>query len=433
MSVAKFTSSSDLTVDLTAGFLDSRSLEACCIDTAESAAIEEAIAPVLTGDFHSKWDSARSFSKQFAHWENLPVPHLIGHLNSSEDPENQWFLIRMLGRYDHPVVVETLASFLVTTPIEELQLEATRALTQLGESAIATLTYLLTNTSTEKRILAARTLSKIRRSDVIEPLLSVTDSPELQLRAVAIEALGSFHDPRVTPVLLKAIDDAPAIAVEAIRALGRRADLLNSTDLVGLLQQGLFGEEAAVAKESAIALGRLGTKDCAIALGQFITQPAPSEVKNVAVRALGWFDHPTATLYLTTAFDCPMPLVMPAVKQEIARSLGQTRSSALKHSAVKPLVAWLEGAGLDPLESISFKQSVISALSRLGLSEAVDSLIPLLGDSDARIRMHVVSALKQIAPRTGLAQARQYLSSAEASNSLSMVSKQDIESSLVAW
>ncbi len=398
-------------------------------EKADELEIEQAIAPLITGDFHSKWSHTKQFAKEFAHWGDRPIAPLIDHLHSSSDIENQWFLIRTLGQYNHPVVVEALANFLVTTSVEELQLEATKALTNLGSSAIATLTDLLNSTSTEQRILAARTLAKIRRGAVIEPLLSIAADPSEQLRIIAVEALGSFHDPRITSVLLNALTDEAPIAVEAVRTLGRRSDLLTTTDLTTPLHGCLLGPDADVARESAIALGRLGGESAAEILGEFLTQPAAARVKVAAVRALGWLDTPTATLYLTNAFGCPFPLVMPEVRQEIVRSLGQTRSTALKPVAAKPLVDWLQQQTAANLDALTLKQTVISALARLGVIDAIDSLIPLLADPDARIKMNALSALKQIDPRAAQAKIREYL----LNETVSHRPKADIANTLRAW
>jgi HEAT repeat protein len=420
--------------------------------------IEQAIAALTTGDFPSKWDHARAFGKRFAHWGDRPIPHLIQHLQSSPNVENQWFLIRTLGQFKHPSVVEALASFLVNTPEKELQIEATKALTGLGSCAIAALTLLITSPLTERRKLAAGTLAKIRRSAVIEPLLSVVNDPDEQLRGIAIEALGSFHDPRITPVLLKAVHDTTAIAIEAIRTLGRRSDLLATTDVIALLQACLLGDDADIARESAIALGRLGAhpggEPAAQALGQFLTGSAPSPVKVVAARALGWLEAPEATVHLATAFESPFPLVMPEVRQEIARSLGQTRLAELQPIAAKPLVAWLESqSSVQPqiqaqmqtqmqtqmqnqaqthqlsIDILALKQAVLSALARLGVIDTISSLIPSLGDPDARIRMHALNALKQIDPNMAQAKVANYLST----EPLPFALQEKIAHSLSAW
>ena len=406
-----------------------KEVEIADLEKANESEVKQAIAPLITGDFHSKWSHTKQFAKEFAHWGDRPIAPLINHLHSSSDIENQWFLIRTLSQYSHSAVVEALANFLITTPVEELQLEATKALTNLGSSAIATLTDLLNSPSTEQRILAARTLAKIRRGAVIEPLLSIVTDPSEQLRIIAIEALGSFHDPRITPVLLNALTDKAPIAIEAVRTLGRRSDLLPTTDLTTPLHGCLLGADADVARESAIALGRLGGESAAEILGEFLTQPAAARVKVAAVRALGWLDTPAATLYLATAFGRPFPLIMPEVRQEIGRSLGQTRSKALKPVAAKPLVDWLQQQKAVRLDTLTLKQTVISALARLGATNAIDSLIPLLADPDACIKMNALSALKQIDPRAAQAKIQEYLLNGDVSHR----AKAGITDTLKAW
>jgi HEAT repeat protein len=271
--------------------------------------------------------------------------------------------------------------------------------------------------------------------------------PDELIRFTAIEALGSFHDPRITPVLFSALQDQSSVAIEAARTLGRRSDLLKSSAIIPYLQSCLLGNDAAVARESAIALGRLGAHPggalATEALGDFLTQPAPSQVKVAAVRALGWIDSPAATHYLCSAFDSPFPLVMLEVRQEIARSLGQTQSAPLQLIAAQPLIGWLESQVnsqveplLDPLlnspdqpDTFLLKQTVLSALARLGTLDGLDSIIPVLGDPDARIRMHALNALKQISPDIARAKIERYLSQETTSFAL----KQKIAESLSAW
>ena len=395
----------------------------------DDADIEQALSQLSEGDFHSRWDSAKQFVKQFQSDRSIPL--VVHHLKNSTDPEQQWFLVRILGQYDQPVVVETLAQFLVTTPEPELQSEAIKSLTQIGNSAIVALAQKLQSNDRAQRRLAARTLAQIRRTAVITPLLSVARDADSQLRLIAIEALGSFHDSRVTPVLISALTDEDDIAAEAIRAIGRRTDLLADYNLVELLQQRLSHRSDTVAKESAIALGRLGTESAAIALGTFLTQPAPTAVKISAVRALSWLDSAIATAHLAVAFECIPPIIMPAIKQEIAKALGQSRTAKNKVTAAKPLVKWLKQ--LDPSDDspthFLLKQTVISSLTWLGATNATDSLIPLLADTDSRIQMHVLSALKQIDPRDAKDSVVTYLQKA----TLSRSEQDKLKEHLVNW
>jgi len=421
----------------------------------EAAEITQAIAQLTKGDFHRKWDSAKQFSKQFAQWGDKTIPHLIAALEVTTDSESQWFLIRVLSQYDRPEVVVALMNILATTPDEELQAETSKALTGLGESAIAHLADQLANhPKLDQRILAARTLAHIRRSAVLAPLLSVANDASETLRAIALEALGSFHDGRITPVLLAALEDTPAICLEAIRTLGRRRDLMETVDLIGPLAGCLGHSTEAVAKESAIALGRLGGKAATTALGECVLQPVPRAVKIAAVRSLGWMDSEPAVAYLAIAFNCAVPVVMPSVREEIARALGQMRSTTSKRQAAQPLLDWLKADehpssqsvetnespedsrpnlppdnSFDNSSRVRLKQSVISALTRLAPSDAIDVLVPLLSDSDPCIQLHVLNALKQIDPRAAQLKVQAYLKG----EGLSVKEKAQIVKGLQAW
>jgi len=406
------------------------------------AQVEQAIAQLALEDFHSQWDHAKQFSRQFSRWGDRVIPLLIHQLQTQPDPDTQWFLVRILSQFEHPDIVTVLARLLVTTPSEELQREVRKALSSLGESAIETLSKLLVASDEEaplgaQRMLAARTLAHIRRSAVIEPLLGITEDPDPALRAIATEALGSFHDPRITPVLLAALQDEPAICIEAIRTLGRRRDLLATTDLVTPLQRCLIASDEAVACECAIALGRLGSEAAVAALGQQLVQPLPTAVKVSIVRSLGWLNVASSVQYLAQSFDATVPVIMPAVKKEIAQALGQTREVELQAIAATPLIEWLKtsqtaeqkGEFAPDSDSFALLQTILSALARLGVTEAIDSLIPILSTADPRIRMHALSALKQIDPRTAQSQVQGYLHQ----SALSPVKKQYVAETLAAW
>lgn len=379
--------------------------------------IQQAIAQLTTGDFHSRWDNAKQCAKQFAEWGDCTVPPLIHQLQVETDSANQGFIVRVLSQFDRPEVVEAIAHLLITTPEADLQKETTKALTTLGSSAIETLSALIASPDLAQKILAAKALAHIRRTPVIEPLLSIAHHPDTTLRAIALEALGSFHDPRITPVLIAATEDEPAISQEAIRALGRRRDLLenqeseSTVDLIGSLSHTLQSPYVEAAKESAIALGRLGTPDAVLSLSHLLSQPSPTAVKIAAVRALGWIGTLAAIQALTKAFSDTPPMIMPTVQQEIARSLGQTSSPALKPTAAQPLIDWLKSLQIQPHPSghlseaiptdpfiVSLEQTAILAISRLGSTDAIESLTALLNDSNAHIRMHALSALEQIDP-----------------------------------
>ena len=424
--------------------VDSASAESLDVDLeATHTKILGAIAQLTAGDFHNKWNNTKLLSSQFVEWGNLSIPPLIAHLQTESNPENQCFLIRVLGQFNSPAAIKAIAQQLIQTADLDVQTAAIKALTSLGDSAIETLAALLQSPDLAQQQLAARTLSRIRRTAVIEPLLGIANHADTTLRAIALEALGSFHDPRITPVLISATEDDPAISKEAIRALSRRSDLLEKTDLVSPLSRTLRSADLTVAKESAIALGRLGTPDAVCALSTLLSRPRPTAIKVAAARALGWIGTAPAVEALAEAFSYGPPVIMPDTQQEIARSLSQVQADGLKAIACEPLVCWLSdclkpqpqlSASQTPvhqahIETFALKQTIISALSRLKDSIALDSLVRSLVDPDPRIRVHVLSALKQIDPRAAQTKIQNYLTSSD----LSSQQRQLIKASLSAW
>ena len=369
--------------------------------------IQQAIAQLTRGDFHQKWDSVKQLSAQFIEWGDRAIPPLIEQLQTETDPENQGFLIRLLSQFNRPAVIEAIATLLVETNDPDVQTEATKALTKIGTNAIQTLSKQLNSSSTSQQILAAKALSRIRRTPVIEPLLGIANHPEPELRAIAIEALGSFHDPRITPILIAATQDEPTISKEAIRTLGRRSDLIATVDIIAPLSQALQSPSTAIAKESAIALGRLGTTAAVSSLAHLLSQPKPTPVKIAAVRALGWNRSRLAVEALAEAFGYNAIKLSLEAKLEIARSLGQVRADYLKPIAAEQLVHWLTAlqdrrshSSANAIDEFNnpLVQTVILSLARLGSTDAIEPLIKLLSDADARIRMHARSALRQIDP-----------------------------------
>jgi len=421
--------------------------------------IEQMIEALAAGDFHSRWHQSKLLSQQFSAWGDRALPLLIQHLQTQQDPDTQWFLVRILSQFQDPTVVSALAELLVTTDSESLQAEICKGLTASGTDAIATLSHLLAQPATEhgadfgtafttQRLLAARTLAHIRRAETIAPLISITQDPNPQLREIAVEALGSFHDRRITPVLLRALDDVPPICIEAIRTLGRRRDLLSTVDLVTPLSQCLRSENQLVGCESAIALGRLGSEAAITALGEHLTQPIATPVKLAIAQSLGWLNVAAAVIYLAEAFDRSTPVIMPTVKQAIAKALGQTREPSLKSIAAGPLVAWLNASQTEPNQPLApgekpdleanlvpdspdflLMQTVLSAIARLDAVDALGSLIEVLSHPDLRLRIHALNALKQIDPRSAQSEIQAYLRR----EALSPAAKQNVVEALSAW
>lgn len=353
---------------------------------------------ILTwGDFQDRWDVA----KIFPGLGKEAIAPLIAILEDEEaEEELRWFVARILGEFNDSAVILPLIDLLKSSGSEELSAMATTALANLGKSAINALTDLLTQE--QGRLLAVRGLAHIRTKETITPLLSVVNDQQVEVRATAIEALGSFHDPLIFPVLLAALKDvAASVRKEAVIALGVRSDLKNQLNLVQVVKPLLWDFNIEVCQQAAIALGRLGTDEAADALfllWQSSVTPLPLQLQGI--RALGWVETPKAIAYLKYVFerdfagsDQQLDAQL-LIWQEVITVLGQVQAANLIPLATKVLVELLNSSH----RAITFsqvRQKLAISLGFLGDPQAVESLQSLLADQDAVVRLHAIAALKK--------------------------------------
>ncbi len=335
------------------------------------------------GSFQDRWDIA----KLFPNFGIDAIAPLIDFLNDEEaDPEAQWFAVRILGSFNHPRVIEALIELLKTSQSEDLNSMAVSVLASMGKTAVSVLETLLEEDST--RLFAVQALGQIRRSETVPLLMQVIRDPEVQIRAIAIEALSSFHSDDITTVLIAALQDvAVQVRLAAVTGLGFRSDRSN---LVGQLRPLLLDLNLEVCRQTAIALGRLGTLQAATALYEVLqSQHTPENLAIELVRALGWIALPEALNYLETAL---LQLSLPEMVQlEIVQTLGRIDSVELKPQATQILLN-----GLPKLESVGIRQAIALSLGQLGDPDAINALVALLADTDDGVRLHAISALKTL-------------------------------------
>jgi HEAT repeat protein len=378
-------------------------------DHAPEQLLTLALETLATGDFQTRWDVAKLLP-QLVRAASVPLEAAIAPLRTlllRDDEELSWFVIRILGQLDHPdaladvlpVVVETLK----TTHSAEVQSMAAEVLAGYGIQAIAALTELLTHDAW--RLLAVRSLAQIRHADAIAPLLEVVQDADPDVRVAAIAALGSFPDPRIPPVLIHALHDLTArVRREAVVALGLRTHLLD-LDFVSLLQPLLRDFNLEVCRQAAIALGRLGTDAAADALFEVLRSPhTPLPLQIEIIRALSWVGTATSLGYLQQGLTQCLDL---QVIQEIITALGRIEIPTLQPQAAQVLMAALsshpyvlesgEQSGEQSSEqSDELKQAIAFSLGQLQQLQALDPLIHLLAEPDARVQLHAIAALKQL-------------------------------------
>lgn len=361
--------------------------------------LDLAIDVLVAGDFHERWEIAKIFPKL---GQDAIAPMLEILEDEDAEAELRWYAARILGEFNHPAVINALIELLKTSENEELTAMAAAALGDLGSAAVADLTQLLAQEET--RLLAVRSLSHIRRSETIIPLLSVVQDPQIAVRATAIEALSSFHDSRIPSVLLNALNDIAApVRREAVTGLSFRSDLREQLDLVNRLLPRLYDFNLEVCAAAAIALGRLGTDTAATALAQVLHSPnTPVSLQIEIVQALGRVRTKTGLEYLRSTLN---QLESVTLWQEIVTVLGRVEQP-LTIRATEILIETLK-SGHPATQHETVKQALALSLGHLGEMQALDPLIQLLATTNTGVRLHVIAALKQLAPEAAYRQLQQ--------------------------
>jgi HEAT repeat protein len=346
-----------------------------------------ALEMLIKADFVDKWE----ITKLFPLLGNRVITPLNAlALDETITAEVRWFICQILGNFPEQSVVLTLVQLLQQSTDNELITIAGKSLIKIGDRAIDALVDLLSQP--KYCLLAAKSLSYIRSASTITPLLSITTHEDAELRAIAINALGSFHDRRIPPVLITALQDrASIVRKEAAIALGFRPDLCQEMNLVKYLQPLLDDLNLEVCSQAAISLGRMQQSSATTALFEVLqADTTPISLKSDLVKALGWSQLSSGIAYLEQALTNSSDLIM----KEIIIVLGRTSTLELKCQSVQVLINFWQQR--QPL-SASIRQTLATSLSELGDRAAQPVLEQLAVDSDRKVQLHAISALKQLA------------------------------------
>ncbi|AHJ28772.1 HEAT repeat domain-containing protein [Nodularia spumigena CS-584] len=355
--------------------------------------LELALSILEMGDFQQRWDIAKVL-KQLG---NIAIPPLIDILEDEDAEEDlRWYAVRTLGEFQHPEAIVSLVDLLKTSEHEELKTMAASALGQMGSLAITALTELLA--AAETRLLAVRSLAYIRTQETITPLLSVVEDAQPAVRSATLEALSSFHDQRLPPVLLNALEDVAAtVRRAAVQGLGFRPDLSTELDLVTRLQPRLSDFNLEVCCAAAIALSRMGTDEAAKHLFQVLISPnTPLKLQLEIIRALIWVETLSGLAYLQQAL---YETTSEALWQEIITVLGQVQKPELMTPSAEILLDVLNSQHLVTVANpvgAKIKSAIALGLGQLGNNQAVEPLILLLSDANQIVKLNVISALKKL-------------------------------------
>ncbi|MBW4653018.1 MAG: HEAT repeat domain-containing protein [Kaiparowitsia implicata GSE-PSE-MK54-09C] len=358
------------------------------------------------GEFQDRWDIGNllvTLSKLAPHRADAVIQPLMQRLQQSQDaspddPQDdtdvQWFAARILGKFQQPAVLDTLVQVICDSPRDELTDVAAQALSGFGESAVAALAALLRQPKTRR--LATKTLTQVQHPAAIEPLLSVVDDDDSQVRAMALSALSRFRDPRVIPLLLQALQDpASQVRQTAVADLSAWVGVCTTIDWIGVMQPLLWDSASTVRQQAVMTLGRVGTATAVNELYWAFMQPPQDGVMRVCiVRALGWINT-AAALEVLVALTDPGIEMAQEVLLELIAALGRVREPRLTLLAFRGLQQVLtaqDNQGRSPL----IKQAVAQELGQLGEPAALDVLVDLAADPNMIVKLHAVAALKKL-------------------------------------
>jgi HEAT repeat protein len=351
--------------------------------------LELTLAVLKDGDFQQRWD----IFKVFKYFDTIAILPMIEILEDEEaDEELQWYAIQILGELRNPEAVLPLVQLIKNRENEELRAMAASVLGQIGTPAITALTELLAQEDT--RLLAVQSLSFIRQPEIIPPLLSVVEDSHIAVRAVAVEALSSFHDERIPIVLLNALNDVSAtVRREAVLGLGFRSDLCSELDLVKRLQSKLYDLDEDVCCAAVTALSRMSCDAAAEQLFQLLISPhTPLKLQLEAIRGMCWVDTLSGLEYLQQAF---LKLQSLPLWLEIVKVFGRVQSADNTCKATDILLEILHSQH-PAVENASVKSAIALSLGQLGNQQAVEPLTALLAEPDESVRLHAIAALKNL-------------------------------------
>ncbi len=355
--------------------------------------LDIALQILAEGDFEDRWQIAKIVPKL----GEIAIQPLLDLVNDPNiDAEDRWFGARILGEFDRPQVIAALVDIIKNNEEPELTAIAVGALTKIGTSAIAALTATLATPDlpAAQRQIAITILTQIRHSQTIEPLIHLLDDPDPQLRTLIVEALGSFHDPRIPPLLItKLTDTAANVRKAAATALSLRSDLAIALDLSRHLRPLLFDLNLAVCEATILGLARLPDPKVVVLLTEvLVSDRTPTALKSPVILALGWIGNQTAIDSLIAA----LPNIPLDLAPEIIVALGKTELE--REYASQRLVDYWESAAVASTHSAIVDREIAAALGNLGNIASVPTLVKLSADLDDRVRLHAITALAKLSP-----------------------------------
>ncbi len=377
------------------GMVSRRRSVAPALTESDAQAVLDALLLALEwGDFQVRW----SVSKLLPLLGGRAIAPLLEWLQDEEaDGDVQWFVVRMLGSWTGAAGLDQLMVVLQSgTP--ELQSMALSVLIQQGNAILDRLKPLLIQPET--RLVAVQILAGIRTRETLDLLLTVVQDETPTIRRMALEALSSFQDARLGPILTTAIVD-PVASVRSTAAIALAfCQTLKVADRVQQLVPLLWDVQISVCCSAANSLGRLDHPETIVALSKALEQdPLPLNLGIELVRSLFHLGNVDAMTTLTNYLRKFIVLTSTTETQsglfsEVLRMIGRIETENTKPIVLDALIECFRKPDLTSYD----RTLVITALGQLKSPQAIDPLIEQLIHPHCALRLHILHALQQIDP-----------------------------------
>ncbi|MDJ0660298.1 MAG: HEAT repeat domain-containing protein [Crocosphaera sp.] len=341
-----------------------------------------------SGDFQQRWEVAKLFPKL---GKKVIDPLLIILENENIEVEYRWFIARILSEFNDIKIILAFTQILETTKEEELLNIVADGLGRIGISAVKSLETLLKKDESSK-LLAVKALAQIRHSNTIEMLLEVVNDSNPEIRVIALECLGTFHQKQLIPIFIQALDDpVSTVRKEAVIALGMQSELTRELNLIQQLKPLLYDINLEICQQTALTLGRIKSDEAIEELSIILQkETTPIDLKKEIIKALTWTESPQALDCLKQALFTENTEIC----QTIINLLGTQKSEIVKNKASQILMDFLE-SNYPISQEKNIKQVIAVSLGELGNETAIAVLKKLANDPNKSVQLHAIAGLKK--------------------------------------
>ena len=289
---------------------------------------------------------------------------------------------------------------------EDFRDEIRRALVFIGRAHPEYMISIFDGLSTSHKRFIAEVAVGTGRREFMPLFRTLLKDDDGHLRALASRGIAAAGDPALAAILLPLLgdeyDDVQEAAVDAIVALREGIE-------TEMLYRGLSDSNAAVRKNSALVLGRLGIAEAVPEIG-FLVKDAVVPVRKAAVRALSMIASPSTVRHIMIALTDEVPDIRVAAAYALGEVQGPGTLDALvlllsdpddsvRVAAAKALGMHPDERAFDALQEALGDRNgfvvaaVLETIGRMGTEKAREAVISMLDSEDDEIRRTAISAL----------------------------------------